>query len=610
MYNDNAGSIINNLLMQLPSPVALLEEPQHRIRMANSLFLKLVGRSDIIGETIGSVFSGTGLDDFIRVLDDVYKTGKPFSVIEAPFRRDDESEELFFSFTLQPYRSNDGSPGGMFFFIVNVTEQVASRRKLEEANKEITRLFNAVNEGFFSRDIKKGEYIHLSVGCEKIYGYKVEDFYQNPSLWFEVIHPDDKKRVLKDEPLHMQGKQTLTQYRIFHKDGSVKWIEIKVVPKMQNGELVRVEGTINDITERKNADYEIEKAHELSELIMNSLPGIFYAFDNKGRFFYWNKNFETVLGYSGNEIRSRTMIDFIVEEDREKVTEKAKQLQEKGSGGVETCLITRDGTEIPYYLKGKMVSYEGSSMIFGMGVNIADRKKAEQEREKMNADLIQRNIELKQFSYIISHNLRSPITKILGLTSIFETEDNSFNQQLISYIRTEAVNLDNVVKDLNTILWNGAKTRKEEIIFSVELELIKHVLLDEIAESGALISSDFSQCDHLLSIRSFIYSIMFNLVSNAIKYRSPKRRLHLNLRTSIVGNNVCLIVEDNGLGIDLEKHGDAVFGLYNRFHSSDIPGEGKGLNIVKTQAETLGGWVELESQPDTGSRFRVYIPVN
>ncbi|RYE36720.1 MAG: ATP-binding protein, partial [Sphingobacteriales bacterium] len=83
----------------------------------------------------------------------------------------------------------------------------------------------------------------------------------------------------------------------------------------------------------------------------------------------------------------------------------------------------------------------------------------------------------------------------------------------------------------------------------------------------------------------------------------------INIQSSVENNQLCFQVSDNGLGIDLERHGNEIFGLYNRFHSKDIPGKGMGLNLVKTQTETLGGRIELESQVGVGSTFRIYFPI-
>ena len=244
-----------------------------------------------------------------------------------------------------------------------------------------------------------------------------------------------------------------------------------------------------------------------------------------------------------------------------------------------------------------------------MGIDISAHKKVEEEREKVTADLVQRNIDLKQFSYIVSHNLRSPINKIIGLASLFKKFDHvdDPNQKLINHIVNEVANMVNFVKDLTRIVYlqDLRVNVNEEINFRDELNLLIQTLENEIQETKAQITYNFQNPSGMKSIRGYFYSILYNLVSNAIKYRQKSRRLLIHLETFQDDKFVYLWVSDNGSGIDLNKHGKNIFGLYNRFHSEGIPGKGMGLNLVKTQAETLGGKVEVESKPQIGTRFKI-----
>lgn len=125
--------------------------------------------------------------------------------------------------------------------------------RLTNAHQELSKIFNLVNEGFFTRDIIEDRYIHMSVGCEKIYGYSVNDFYNNNQLWYQVIHPEDKKIIDGESISLYKGVQINSTYRIIHKDGNIRWIEVKAIPVLKNGKLIKVDGVVNDITERKVA---------------------------------------------------------------------------------------------------------------------------------------------------------------------------------------------------------------------------------------------------------------------------------------------------------------------------------------------------------------------
>ena len=231
----------------------------------------------------------------------------------------------------------------------------------------------------------------------------------------------------------------------------------------------------------------------------------------------------------------------------------------------------------------------------------------------LSKELQTKNQDLRQFTYILSHNLRSHIAKIQGLVFLLNKRNNDKeeNQSFLQIITEEVAGLDEVIKDLNQILsiQNTLNEAIEFIDFHTLLKQIKKVLSNEIKESGVLITTDFSAYSGVITIKSYFYSIIYNLLSNAIKYRSTNRQSTIHFKTTSDKLFVCLSVKDNGMGIDLEKNKEKVFSLYKRFHGNKIPGKGMGLNLVKVQAESLGGRVELESKVNQGSEFKIYLPI-
>jgi signal transduction histidine kinase len=182
------------------------------------------------------------------------------------------------------------------------------------------------------------------------------------------------------------------------------------------------------------------------------------------------------------------------------------------------------------------------------------------------------------------------------------------NHKLIDNQYRSAKILDSTIRDQNYILTIRSELNNvhEELQFSCLLDQILTSIEDEVDAANARIEADFSEAPTLTTIRSYAHSIMLNLLTNALKYRSPDRKLHLKIKTFHIPNYICLSISDNGSGIDLVKESDKVFGLYKRFHSH-IEGKGLGLHLVKTQAELLGGKVEVESQVSKGSTFRVFF---
>ncbi len=234
--------------------------------------------------------------------------------------------------------------------------------------------------------------------------------------------------------------------------------------------------------------------------------------------------------------------------------------------------------------------------------------------QNMLDNVTKQNEDLKQFSYIISHNIRSPIAHLLGLVSIFNRENmnDPFNQEVLNLLDSSANNLDMVIRDLTKIIAirNNLNKEKEKIDIIKLIELEKKLLQDEIANAKAIIIEELTDESIVFAIRSYVQSIIHNLLANAIKYKDSRRQLQITIKTQISTQFLCISVQDNGLGIELnENTREKLFGLYQRMHDH-VKGKGLGLYMVKTQVEALGGRVEVESTLEKGSIFKVYLPIN
>jgi len=234
----------------------------------------------------------------------------------------------------------------------------------------------------------------------------------------------------------------------------------------------------------------------------------------------------------------------------------------------------------------------------------------EEEVEKRTQELVEYNQQLEQFAFISSHNLRAPVARILGLGQLLELPAKSDEDEKIIKDRliATAKEMDRVVKDLNAILDirkhnAGAAT---EIDMSEELGLVCISLEKEISDAQAVIKTDFAAAPTVKTIRPYMDSILYNLISNAIKYRVPDRPPIIVLQTSFQDDFICLKVCDNGLGIDLALYRNKLFTLYSRFHDH-VEGKGLGLYLVKSQLSAVGGKIEVESKLYEGTTFFVYL---
>jgi signal transduction histidine kinase len=227
-----------------------------------------------------------------------------------------------------------------------------------------------------------------------------------------------------------------------------------------------------------------------------------------------------------------------------------------------------------------------------------------------NQQLIQHNNDLQQFSYTVSHNLRGPIASLLGLLYLTDKEQlGEENSLLYEHIQKSVTTLDITIKDLNNIIdiRNSISKVKQKVDLQEEIDHVVNLLQKNIDDNHVIMEIDFQACKEVYSVKPMLNSILYNLLSNSIKYRSAERRPIIKINSSISGPFIKIQVEDNGLGIDIERFKEKLFGLYKRFHNH-VDGKGLGLFLVKLQAESLGGKVEIESTPGVGSTFSIYVP--
>ena len=255
------------------------------------------------------------------------------------------------------------------------------------------------------------------------------------------------------------------------------------------------------------------------------------------------------------------------------------------------------------------LKYDGKNKpieMVGTIMDITEKKVAEIERDMVIDQLINRNKDLEQFSYIVSHNLRSPLANLLGLTELLTDGELEYSEsiEVVKNISNSVQKLDTMIKDLNYILQikNEAIETKSVVEFENIVADVKSSIENLVKKENVTFVTNFSCAPEFFTSKSFIYSIFYNLISNSIKYRKPDVDPVIEISSKRNENKIVLVFQDNGLGIDLNAHAKNVFGLYKRFHGH-IEGKGMGLYMVKTQVESLGGTIDVNSQINNGTTF-------
>jgi signal transduction histidine kinase len=221
--------------------------------------------------------------------------------------------------------------------------------------------------------------------------------------------------------------------------------------------------------------------------------------------------------------------------------------------------------------------------------------------------LVSQNADLEQFAYIVSHNLKAPVAHILGLTSLLQFSDIEISEEneIHKRVREAAKNLEIILADLNHILdvKNNASKKQSVVILNEIITEVLQKIAEDIQNTATIISTDLTVDSQFIAIHEYIYNIVFQLLSNAIKFRDTNRSLEINIKTFTTDTHLVLAIKDNGLGMYDTAN---LFRLYHKQHEN-LSGKALGLFMVKVQVDVLGGQIEVQSCIGEGTMFKVYF---
>ncbi len=249
---------------------------------------------------------------------------------------------------------------------------------------------------------------------------------------------------------------------------------------------------------------------------------------------------------------------------------------------------------------------EMTQQLINSTIEISEGK---ENTEALAMRLMKQNQQLLDFAHITSHNLRAPASNLFSLLYLYKKADSIEEKEgLFARVETVATHLSDILNDLMNAIQIKEEGMKD--ISPIKLEEVlsktKAILSGTILETETSITYDFSKTLVANYNRLYLESIFLNLISNAIKYSSPDRKPEIHIHTEIENDNIVLNFRDNGLGIDLKKHGEKLFGLRKTFHRNK-EARGVGLFITKTQVESLGGTIKVISEVNKRSIFYINL---
>ncbi|MBS1532950.1 MAG: PAS domain-containing sensor histidine kinase [Bacteroidetes bacterium] len=396
--------------------------------------------------------------------------------------------------------------------------------------------------------------------------------------------------------------------------GKTRWFKFLVSP-LQDKKKKNIMVMHIDLTERKSAETSLIKSEANLRSIFENTDLSIVLLDTDLRIISFNANAQD---FAKKHFDKKLKIgnigpDFLPKERKSVINEAVRRVKNNETIAYEAFYNMPDGST--EWFEVKWIGVAGAD---GQNVNmiltfknISRKKHYEKERNRMTTELVQRNKDLEEYAYILSHSLRAPLANIIGLSSILSTadSDNESVKESIEALSVSANDLDKAVIEMNQILQASRRTNDkcEWVSLSSIIKDLQDHLNDIISENNVVIESNL-RVDNLWGYRAFVYNIFFNLILNSIRYRQPDRDPVITIESFLNKNSIKITFTDNGKGIDLEKYRWHTFTLYRRFdkHTEENDAE---FFLVKSQVEELGGHINVRSSPGKGATFVIDLPV-
>ena len=518
-------------------------------------------------------------------------------------------------------RDEAGNPEFWQGVMLDITRRKEAEEALREAEAKYRTLVEAIPAITYidvASDTANSPTIYISPQVEPILGYSPEEWMADPELWMSSLHPDDRERVLETDRASFGNESRVSlEYRLIARDGRVVWIQDESAIVADEDGVPRFEqGVMLDITARKEAERAVAEAEAKYRALVERIPAIVYMgeFGEEGDWLYISPQIERVLGYTPEEwlTHPHPMGSFTHPEDIAGFRREEERAYGRGDAfHAEYRIRSKDGRWVWILDEAAPVLDESGRALFMQGVmyDTTDRKQAEEELARALEKLRALDRLKNTLLHTLSHDLRSPLTAILGAASTLERLDAELPEDerahLLHTLAARARGMNTLLTDLLDLdrLDQGIVEPRR---FPVDLgELAHEVVLRTEALQGRQVDVDAGRVAVAVDAPK-VERMLENLLSNAARHTPPDS--HIWVRVTAEDGGAMLVVEDDGPGVpdDMKK---AIFEAFQRgSDAAGLPGTGIGLSLVARFAELHGGRAWVEDRPGGGASFRVFLP--
>jgi PAS domain S-box-containing protein len=508
--------------------------------------------------------------------------------------------------------------GGRLVRADGITRDITERKLAEErhhrSESRYRQIVETAQEGVWTID-EQGKTNFVNQKLADLFGYRPEEMLGKEP--FHFMHENDRAESAARMERRRKGSNEDLDIRYITKSGGEFWANVSSNPIVDaNGNYTGMVAMVTDVTQRKLDEEALKKSEANLRAIFDNTDSAYIFIGTDLSLVSFNALAQKFsIDFNKKELEINKPINYYFTAERWPVI--CQTLEKiKSSGEISSYDLSfqrHDGTTQWFnvrWLNVKTADNRHAGFILA-NRDITETKTAMLERERVAADLIQHVKDLEQFTYIISHNLRAPVANIIGLSEMLKEDllDAEEKQDVVERVSKSILTIDGVIQDLNHILQSRerANEKKEDVHFIDLVDTIKTSIHNTITNEKAEINCSFEVAS-MFTVKSYLYSIFYNLTSNSIKYRKVGVAPVISMTSRLSKGKIVLHFKDNGKGIDLDKNASQLFGLYKRFDTT-TEGKGMGLFMVKTQVEALGGTIEIKSKPDHGTEFTIGFPV-
>ncbi|WP_282132071.1 PAS domain-containing sensor histidine kinase [Cellulophaga baltica] len=529
---------------------------------------------------------------------------------------DSSTSKCWLEWTILPWYDEAENIVGAIIQIEDVTKHFLLKQKLEKLEILITVKSQIAKIGSWEYDAINDELKWSDM--TKIIHEVPSDYQPNIDSALSFYKPGKNQEQISkylDQSLK-DGLHWSDKFQIITGKGKEIWVIATGKPLFEDEKFVGIIGTFQDITEDVKAQQKTKESENLLRTLIDHLPLNVFVKDleskkilvNQSECDYLNLTSEELIGKSDFDLYDHDVAQVSRDEDLKILSNLEPML------GVETINIRKDGKQTNFLTSKIPLFNEDNDVVglIGFSLDITQIKQKEEQLTRLiNVSALQ-NKKLLNFAHIVSHNLRSHtanFSMLLGF--LIKEKEEQEREKLLSMLIGASDNLLETIDNLNEVLEINSNPlqEKKNIHANTKIDFVKKNLHSLIKNKGAHIINNISNDVYIKGVPTYVNNILISILSNAIKFGQNKTGNKIELSADKIKGYTILVIKDNGIGIDLEKNKDKIFGMYKTFHQLE-KSRGVSLYIARNQIEAMNGKFVIASKVGQGTTFKIYFNEN